>query len=43
MIEWHDQGELSMLLATVFNFSADQIERRKRILVLTFLVFAAMC
>jgi len=32
-----------MLLATLLNLSANQIERRKRMLILTFLVFAALC
>jgi hypothetical protein len=32
-----------MTLATLFNLTVDQIERRKKMLILTFLVFAALC
>ncbi len=32
-----------MILASIFNMSTQQIERRKKVLLLTFLVFAALC
>lgn len=32
-----------MTLASLFNMTNDQIERRKKVLLLTFLVFAALC
>lgn len=32
-----------MLLANLLNLSSRQMERRKRMLILTLLVFAALC
>ncbi len=32
-----------MMLANLLNMTQSQVERRKKILLLTFLVFAALC
>ena len=32
-----------MMIASLFNMTTEQIERRKKVLLLTFLVFAALC
>jgi hypothetical protein len=37
------RGENRMTLASLFNLTMDQVERRKKMLILTFLVFAALC
>ena len=38
-----NHGDLIMLMQHILGFTSEQVDRRKRVLLLTFLFFTALC